>query len=47
MNRKGRHNLAIDARPRGAEGPLAEAIVRGRPVLVHLVDWRANCRPTG
>ena len=31
-------SLVIDARPRGPDGPLAGAIVLGRPVLAHLID---------
>lgn len=30
--------LVIDARPRGPDGPLAGAVVLGRPVLAHLID---------
>ncbi|WZO97429.1 CDP-alcohol phosphatidyltransferase family protein [Isosphaeraceae bacterium EP7] len=30
--------LVIDARPRGPEGPIALALVQGRPVLAHLVE---------
>jgi phosphatidylglycerophosphate synthase len=30
--------LVIDARPRGPDGPLALALVQGRPVLSHLVE---------
>ncbi len=34
----GRRTLVIDARPRGPEGPLADARVQGRTVLDHLLD---------
>jgi hypothetical protein len=33
--------LVIDARPRGPDGPLAGAVVLGRPVLAHLLDLAA------
>ena len=38
MQRQITPSLAIDARPRGPEGPLAGLSVQGRPVVAHLVE---------
>ncbi len=39
------HDLAIDARPRGPEGPLAAEQVLGRPLIVHLVELAESVAP--
>jgi phosphatidylglycerophosphate synthase len=35
-------HLIIDARPRGQRGPLANEVVMGRPILVHLLELAAG-----
>ena len=40
-------HLVIDARPRGAHGPLAAEVVLGKSVLRHLLDLAVEHVPAG